>query len=374
MADLRFTFALLAATTLVAQTHSHPAVSSNHNHRNNRVRELDFGIFERSTGATGRITMPATAGAQPVVSSVAGGTLNLLNGISAGPATYFIDLQIYDGSETTWETRDRSGYSRRVTLTRSGGSEILYCYLDARSNPWRGTYPFPPFATMRSENFHWGGYVQITNPNQAAGIYTGNTSSLNIRDTNFDGTYTGFVLTEDWCAHGDDYGTSGESPDFAIRIELRTPPPPLTVTPVSSLHFGTFLRPATAGTASVSATTGDRTTAGGLTGVPLNPVHARARYNLSGGANRFVQFVIPDTATLQNAAGDTLTVSFANAWAVTGAAASGVGGQTGSTGFLRLSNTTPGTATFWLGGTLSAAANQPGGDYSGTYPITFAYR
>ncbi len=367
----------LVGGLLGAQTHTHPAVNSNHNHRNNQIRQLNFGIFSRATGAIGRITMPASGlYVQPVLSGVSGGTFTLLNGLSAGPAAYYIDLQTYDGDETIWESRSRASFSRAVTLTGSSGGTLV-CNLDARSSPFRGNYPFPHSATMRSENFYWGGYINLTNGNQPAGIYTGNTSSLNIQDTNFDGTFNGFVGTEDWCSHNQDYGTSNEAPNFEIRVELRTPPPALSVVPNSSMHFGTFLRPIAAGTATINPSTGVRTVTGGLVGRDVNvaPLPRRAQYNLSGGQNLYVQFVTPSSATLTNAGGATMSVTFpAGSWAVTGGNGSGTGGQVDSTGYVRLSNTNPGTATFWLGGTLAVGANQAGGDYTGTYTITFAYR
>lgn len=381
-------FALsLVGMSLLGQAHSHPAVNSNHNHRNNLVApgRLHFGSYDVPQGYGGTITMGGATGTTPMVSPA--GAIKPTATVARTLATYYIDLQIADLREKIWATRDRTNKPRTVTLTRTTGSETVSCTLEARSYPWWGFYTPFGSASARSQDFTWGGTVTIT-AGQAlvSGTYTGNTSALNTSDTNFDGSYAGFVLTEDWCEHytanppvngasgaNYNYGTSSESPDFPISIRLDVIRP-LALTTTSSLHFGTFVRPAAAGKIRINPTDGTRqNSVAGSTPVTLSgasPTHSRAIYNLSGQTGRIVDITIPATTTIRKALPATDTMSVAFEWAIAGT----TGTFTGTSGSLTLSSADPGVATMRLGGTLTVPANQATGVYSGTYDITFAYR
>jgi hypothetical protein len=129
----------------------------------------------------------------------------------------------------------------------------------------------------------------------------------------------------------------------------------MTVTNTAPLDFGTLAPSAVAGTV-VIAPAGGRSTTGGVTGVSgtFGPGAFKVAIT-SGSANFF--FFLPTNATLSSG-GNTMTVS---------AFTSNPAGLTGTVAG------PPGSIVVTVGATLSVAANQPAGTYSGTYSILFVH-
>lgn len=131
---------------------------------------------------------------------------------------------------------------------------------------------------------------------------------------------------------------------------------PLKLTKVQDLDFGTVVSSASSGTVTIDATSGARSSSGGVTEVTSAP-GAAAQFDFAGTANQQVNFSISSTpATLDDGVGDSITVSA-----------------------LTLSTTTatvdPTTLTVQVGvgGTVTVAANQPDGLYSNTFDVTADY-
>ena len=130
---------------------------------------------------------------------------------------------------------------------------------------------------------------------------------------------------------------------------------PLTLSKLDDLHFGTIIPSAVSGTVTVPANGSPATTAGGVTLVSSDPT-MRARFGGAGSPNQFVFINVTNPVTLDNGAGDTVTI-------------------------LALTMDTPALiqidATrafiFHVGGILQVGANQPEGIYSAEFDVTAQY-
>jgi hypothetical protein len=132
---------------------------------------------------------------------------------------------------------------------------------------------------------------------------------------------------------------------------------PLSFVRVTDLDFGTVVSSAVAGTVTINSTTGARSIAGGLTGMPIAP-GGRGYFAGAGSANQQVIINLTPATVLTNALGDTISVV---TMGIEGAATR---------------NIDPTTLTFYVGvgGTILVAANQPDGDYESTFDITADYQ
>lgn len=130
---------------------------------------------------------------------------------------------------------------------------------------------------------------------------------------------------------------------------------PLSLVKTEDLDFGTLVSGPAAGTARINANTGARTTTGGVTaaggGTPK-----RAEFVGVGGRGILIMVAVSAPPTLSNGTGGTMPTALS------------VQGGTG----VRLSPGT-GVQTFRVGGTLNVAANQPAGNYAGTFTLTVTY-
>lgn len=138
---------------------------------------------------------------------------------------------------------------------------------------------------------------------------------------------------------------------------------PNTLVNVDDLDFGSAIIGATGGTISISATTNARTSSGGVTTIGGGATRASFQ---GTGANLLMIVTGSNSATLARVGGGapSITASLTRA-RVTG------------TGTVALPNTAiifgSGIQTFFVGGTLTVPANQPDGDYSGTFTLTVNY-
>ncbi len=132
---------------------------------------------------------------------------------------------------------------------------------------------------------------------------------------------------------------------------------PLTLTKIDDLDFGTMISAGSSGTVSLNATTGNRLFAGGVTGVSSAAGH-RAYFGGGGSPSQQVIVTVTPPATLDNAAGDQITVL----------ALTTDGGP--------IRSIDPATRSFFIGvgGILMLSANQPDGDYSATFQVTAQYQ
>ena len=138
---------------------------------------------------------------------------------------------------------------------------------------------------------------------------------------------------------------------------------PNTLIKTNDLDFGTLISGATGGTATVDPVTGARTTSGGVT--PVGAGEQRAIFQGTGGL--LLLFVSgSNSVTLTRAGGGgSMTATLTRAVTTSG------GGITllGPSATLFPS----GVQTYYVGGTLTVPANQPPGDYSGTFTLTVNY-
>jgi hypothetical protein len=130
---------------------------------------------------------------------------------------------------------------------------------------------------------------------------------------------------------------------------------PLSVVKTDDLDFGGLISAATAGTATINASTDARTTAGGVT--PAGGSPTAAHFTAAGRIGAIALISLPAGITLTRGGGsETMTVSSIS--------------SNGAT--LRLF---PGTGTIdvAVGGTLNVAANQVAGSYVGTFTVNILY-
>ena len=128
---------------------------------------------------------------------------------------------------------------------------------------------------------------------------------------------------------------------------------PLTLTKVADLEFGTVIESSTSGTVTIPPDGSARTFTGGATPT-ANPVPARARFAGAGTPGQLVNIFLSPPANLKDSNGDLLPISMS----------------------LESSNITiDSTHAFFVGvgGTVTVAANQPDGDYTGVFTVLAQY-
>ena len=131
---------------------------------------------------------------------------------------------------------------------------------------------------------------------------------------------------------------------------------PLTLTKIDDLSFGTLVPSPVSGAVSINATTGARTTVGGVTGV-ASDVGNRAYFGTAGSPNQQVILTVSQPLALTSAAGDTVTVL---ALTLDGAP-------------IRTINPTTRSFFFGVGGVILIGADQPEGIYQATFDVTATY-
>lgn len=133
---------------------------------------------------------------------------------------------------------------------------------------------------------------------------------------------------------------------------------PIKLTAVSALQFGTMAQPVTGGTVTVSPTGGYTTTGdlGADIAIAQSTVPAPASFSVSGLPGAIFAASGVSQVTISNGSAK-MTL---NQFTINGSFS---GGQIGANG----------TVTFYIGGTLTVAAGQAPGNYTGTFPITVTY-
>lgn len=137
---------------------------------------------------------------------------------------------------------------------------------------------------------------------------------------------------------------------------------PNTLLKTDDLDFGTLVSGPTGGTVTVSPVTNARTTGGGVT--PVGGGAHRATFVGTGG--RLLIFVSGSTSVTLTRAGGGAAPMIASL--VRAATTSG-----GGVALLGATLLPSGVQTYYIGGTLTIPANQPPGDYSGTFTLTVNY-
>jgi hypothetical protein len=134
---------------------------------------------------------------------------------------------------------------------------------------------------------------------------------------------------------------------------------PITISAGSGLVFGRLSKPTAAGTVTINPTNGNQTLSGGAAKVGTQTTTAASFVVTGDGAETFS--IHPD-ATFSM----TSTTSGATAINVTTSASASTGSLSGATGGT-------GTAPFTVGGTMSLAAAQVAGSYSGSFHVVVSY-
>ena len=137
---------------------------------------------------------------------------------------------------------------------------------------------------------------------------------------------------------------------------------PNTLIKTDDLDFGTIISGATGGTVSVDAVTGARTRTGGATLVGNDA--QRARFQGTGG---FLLITVSGSTSV------TLTRAGGGATPMTATLTRAASTSGGGIALLGTTLLPSGVQTYYIGGTLTVPANQPEGDYSGTFTLTVNY-
>lgn len=137
---------------------------------------------------------------------------------------------------------------------------------------------------------------------------------------------------------------------------------PNTLIKTDDLDFGTLISGATGGTVTIDPVTDARGATGGAT--PVGNDGHRATFQGTGGV-LLITVSGSTSVTLARAGGGApaMTASLVRA------------ASTGGGGIALLGSTLlpSGVQTYYIGGTLTVPANQPEGDYSGTFTLTVNY-
>lgn len=132
---------------------------------------------------------------------------------------------------------------------------------------------------------------------------------------------------------------------------------PLTLTKIQDLDFGTVITSPVSGMVAINASTGARTIAGGLTGLPSD-AGRRARFAGGGSPSQEVVINVTAPAVLTSTAGDTLPVM----------------GLTLDGPNVRVIDPVTRTFFFGVGGIIMVNADQPEGVYSSEFDVTVDYQ
>jgi hypothetical protein len=133
---------------------------------------------------------------------------------------------------------------------------------------------------------------------------------------------------------------------------------PIKLVAVSPLQFGTMAQPVTGGTITVWPTGGYSTTGelGADIAIAQSTVPAAASFTVTGNPGAIFAASGVSQVTISNGSAK-MTL---NQFTINGSFS---GGQIAANG----------TATFYIGGTLTVTAGQAPGTYTGTFPITVTY-
>ena len=128
---------------------------------------------------------------------------------------------------------------------------------------------------------------------------------------------------------------------------------PLQITNSAALYFGTIAPSLTTADQVVVTSSGTRSCGSELTCVTAD--HTAAGFSVTGEADYVYNITLPTSISISNGGGGSMTVD-----TFTGSKASGT--------------LVSGSDTFNVGGTLSVTANQPTGEYTGTFSVTVEYQ
>lgn len=128
---------------------------------------------------------------------------------------------------------------------------------------------------------------------------------------------------------------------------------PITLTNTQGLAFGNIAASAAVGTVTVSPA-GIRTNTGGVTPSAIGTFN-NAVYTATGEVNATYSISLPASVNIASGANTMMVNGFTSDPTPTGLIGAG------------------GSQTINVGATLNVGANQPSGDYSGTYNVTIAY-
>lgn len=145
------------------------------------------------------------------------------------------------------------------------------------------------------------------------------------------------------------------SPSFAADVESEAGAKiiaPLQISNSTALYFGTIAPSLTSADEVVVTPAGAKSCGAELT--CLTDDHTAAAFNVSGEADASYTIDLPQNITIANGAGGTMQVND-----FSGSKAGGV--------------LVSGTDNFTVGGTLEVAANQPTGEYTGTFTVAVEY-
>jgi hypothetical protein len=132
---------------------------------------------------------------------------------------------------------------------------------------------------------------------------------------------------------------------------------PLTLTKIQDLDFGSVIPSSMSGVVTINASTGTRTSAGGVTLVP-GDAGFRAYFGGAGSPNQQVIVTLDPPAQLINGDGDTIDVL----------------GLTLDGSPIRTIHATDRTFFVGVGGTIQIAADQADGEYNALFTVTAHYQ
>lgn len=153
-------------------------------------------------------------------------------------------------------------------------------------------------------------------------------------------------------------GTDGISTATIVR--------PMTLVKTEDLDFGTLISGTTGGTVTIDPSNNARSTSGGVT--PFGGGAQRATFQGAASVGLVVTINGSNSSTLTRAGGGappmtaTLTRTYGSGINVVTVPLLGT-----------VTVVATGLQTYYVGGTLTVPANQPDGDYSGTFTLTVNY-
>jgi len=278
----------------------------------NKYSDISLGyVIPSAFGGT--VTLAAPSGNR----SASGGTsLGSSAGVSLGSFT--LAGKVGD----TWSAS--AGSPVPFPLVGPGGATLLVTAVDCQPGT-TGTFP----STGTTGYYYLGATLSVgASTTTPAGTYTGS-YSLNVLDP-FKGAVSTMV--------------------FTVQAQVA---PVISLTELTGLRFGAVFTGPTPGTVVLDPSGARQATGGAGLGsqLPVGP----ATFAVTGSANATYAITLPTSVQLTSPDGTLTVTAFRSSPSLTG--------LLGATGQQTLS----------VGGTLNVPAQQPDGDYAGTFSVTVAY-
>ena len=300
------------------------------------IQDLDIGVV--ASGATGDTVFRVDPGTNAITTVSGSGTR--VGSSGAGRAVVTVACAAAAPGECNKQVNVKIAVAGSPTLRIRSISRLLFAMGTAvlGGSPIgqpQGSFTIQAVGPNASKTFFIG--ADLTIGGDDSGLGTGNATS-------------GFSVFVAPVPATPTQGAIGQGKAKVLRS--------ITLTKTADLVFGRVtLPPSGSGTVTIDATTGVRSTTGGVFSLG-SPTPGRATFDVGGEGGQVFSITVPATFQMTGTA-TPLTVTTTN--------------SAGGTGVLSASLGSAGTFVLGVGGSFTLASSSPTGNYTGSFLVTVAY-